>query len=225
MKLVQKNKGMINSFMIKVVSFDLGGTIINTYGHSLIVELANAIDVNKNKIVCIIKKYFMTKRMDIDEAVEIISKELEIKSQKVIKDFIANYCPVTSIYDDVDETLSALKERGYILIAIANHYFINGIYEIKPLGYFSQVFYSFDVGMSKPDKEIFLYVEKKMNCSAQNIVHIGDSFVSDIVGPKKVGWNTILIDRTNKNELNNNSISLQADHIITNLYELLDILE
>ena len=50
----------------------------------------------------------------------------------------------------------------------------------------------------KPHKEIFAYALKKSGCSAKEVVHIGDSVVSDINGASAAGITPILIDRKGK---------------------------
>lgn len=47
-----------------------------------------------------------------------------------------------------------------------------------------------DVGHMKPSKEIFRFATTKVQCPADSIIYIGDSFVSDIQGASDYGWYT-----------------------------------
>ncbi|MDE5670244.1 MAG: HAD family hydrolase [Eubacterium sp.] len=71
----------------------------------------------------------------------------------------------------------------------------------------------------KPDIEFYKYILKSENCNAENAVFIGDSLIDDIFGPKQLEIKTVLIDRNNKYNLENQSI--KPDFVIHNLTELL----
>lgn len=168
----------------------------------------------------------MTKKMNLDEAAQMISAELRIDEQDLIKDFILHYSYDIVLYDDVDRTLSVLKQRGYILIALTNHYYIDGVNEIMLPQYFDQCFYSYCIGSAKPNNEVFSFVEKEIKIPGKEILHVGDSLISDIVGPQRAGWHTALIVREiEKNFLNVETLYSKADYVINCLDELLYILK
>ena len=50
----------------------------------------------------------------------------------------------------------------------------------------------------KPHKEVFTYALQKSGCTADEVVHIGDSVVSDVNGASAAGIFPILIDRKGK---------------------------
>ena len=119
--------------------------------------------------------------------------------QKAIEYFALNKTPWHSEdevpFDDCEETLRALRGRGYQLGIIANQ---------KPgakerldawgLGrYFSVIASSAELGVSKPDKEIFLRALAMANCRPENAVMVGDRLDNDIRPAKKLGMKTIQI--------------------------------
>ena len=73
-----------------------------------------------------------------------------------------------------------------------------------------------DARSYKPRKEIFKYALDKMNLSANEVVHIGDSLSSDVEGAKRLGINTIWINRKQKD------IPDGALATVTNLLEVFD---
>lgn len=98
-------------------------------------------------------------------------------------------------FDDCEETLRALCDRGYQLGVIANQ---------KPgakdrldawgLGrYFSVIASSAELGVSKPDKEIFLRALAMADCRPKNAVMVGDRLDNDIRPAKELGMKTIRI--------------------------------
>ena len=173
----------------------------------------------------IIKKYLMTRRMSLDEIVQVISAELGIKTQSLIKNFVLHYNNDIVLYDDVEKTLSTLKEKGYIIIALANHYYLSGVNEIRLPQYFTHYFYSYCIGSAKPSKRVFSFVEKEMNIPGKEILHVGDSFLSDIIGAHGAGWHTAFIVRDEKKNLHPQNVLEKADYVISRLDELLNILE
>ena len=119
--------------------------------------------------------------------------------QKAIEYFGLNKTPWHSEdevpYDDCKETLQALCDRGYQLGIIANQ---------KPgakdrlgawgLGrYFSVIASSAELGVSKPDKEIFLQALRMADCRPENAVMVGDRLDNDIRPAKELGMKTIRI--------------------------------
>ena len=63
--------------------------------------------------------------------------------------------------------------------------------------YFDAIVASHDVRVraKKPDPHIFNYAPAAVNVSAQEVVHVGDTYNADIVGARNVDIRTILIDR------------------------------
>ena len=104
-----------------------------------------------------------------------------------------------------------------------------GLLKMDFLGLRGQLDYfltSRDIGADKPHSPIFLESLKLANVKPFEAIHIGDQFDTDILGARKVGMNTILIDRRNEyrnfnplpNEIRNNV------DIIQSLNELLLVL-
>ena len=60
------------------------------------------------------------------------------------------------------------------------------------------VFVSGEIGINKPQKEIFAYAEKRMNLAAEDAYFIGDSPETDIAGAKNAGWHSIWFNRRRK---------------------------
>lgn len=55
-----------------------------------------------------------------------------------------------------------------------------------------------DTPFEKPDKNIFQILGTQLQLSSSNTYYIGDSYRTDIVGAKNIGWNAIWINHTDK---------------------------
>ena len=117
-----------------------------------------------------------------------------------ISEFIYKDYSIYRLYPDVLEILSFLREKGVRIGMITNaHSTIREI--IKKLGivnYFDYITISCEVGLSKPNPEIFKYTFKKMGLKTKDILFIGDSYHTDVVGSEAVGCDVAIIKREDK---------------------------
>ena len=104
-----------------------------------------------------------------------------------------------TLYDDVVPTLQHLRDVGFKLAIVSNW-----DTPLDPLterlgiaDYFDAIVASHDarVRSEKPDSHIFNYVLAAVGVSAEEAVHIGDTYEADIVGAQGVGIRPILLDR------------------------------
>ncbi|MEG5163371.1 HAD-IA family hydrolase [Microcoleus sp. AT3-A2] len=101
------------------------------------------------------------------------------------------------VYPDVFPALNKWQQQGIELAVVSN--FDSRIYAVlKALNlaeYFTSVTISTEVGAAKPDSQIFTAALQKHNCTAENVLHIGDSFKADYCGAKNAGLNAIWLNR------------------------------
>jgi putative hydrolase of the HAD superfamily len=104
------------------------------------------------------------------------------------------------LYDDVAETLSELRRRGFQL-GIASNFdarltgIVDGHLALKP---FEAVFVSSKVGYTKPDARFFRAIEKRLGIDPAQIALVGDDEVSDVQGATAAGWRAVRLDRDSK---------------------------
>lgn len=78
-----------------------------------------------------------------------------------------------------------------------------------------------EIGFAKPDKRIFNYALQQMNIKLpENVLMVGDSLSSDIIGAKNVGMSTCWFNRLSET----NTSSHQPDFEIHHLSELIPII-
>lgn len=60
------------------------------------------------------------------------------------------------------------------------------------------IFVSQEVGVAKPNSQVFELVEEKMGLSKEMTYYIGDSYENDVVGAKKANWHVIWLNTYDK---------------------------
>lgn len=101
-----------------------------------------------------------------------------------------------SLFAGVEDTFAELKERGYRIGIISN--WGRGLTELlEGLGlgpYIDSVTASAEVGMHKPEPDIFRHALSSLSVSAENAMHVGDHPVADAAGCSAVGMHPVLIE-------------------------------
>lgn len=91
------------------------------------------------------------------------------------------------------------------------------------LKYFDFVVASAEEGVAKPDRRIFEIALERANCKPENVVMIGDRVDNDIVPAKKMGMQTVWIKQGFGKYWQIRGEDEQADYVVADLNELVDI--
>jgi putative hydrolase of the HAD superfamily len=112
-----------------------------------------------------------------------------------------------------------MAERGPEATIISNG---NGYPKVLRIEhYFKFVLLAPEVGIDKPNPEIFHLAIKKADCLPEEMLYVGDSQEDDIIGCKNVGIKVVWFNR-NKEQLKHNIP--KPDYEINRLSVLLSIL-
>lgn len=87
--------------------------------------------------------------------------------------------------------------------------------------FFDVAMISGEINQRKPSPEIFQRALKALGVKASMAIFVGDMLDLDVMGPKKVGMKTVLINRRPVEE----NANAKPDKVITRLSELLAVLE
>ena len=225
---------------IKTVCFDLDGTLYDfqkVMRHSLGITLAEII----RRISECADRLSIDKMIQIRNhtAAELKGRIFDLEAVRLISfQRTLNYCGVDDhefakqlnelylkhrfedvvLFDDVPPTLEGLKQN-YTLGILSN-----GNSYPKTLGveeYFQFVILAQDVGIEKPDPEIFRLAIEKAGCLPDEFLYVGDSQEDDILGAKKAGVKIAWYNRT-RAQLHPNIP--RPDYEISKLNTLLEIL-
>jgi len=147
----------------------------------------------ESSITVMLRECEFIREVGIEKHVEQIAWEL-LQSGHYL--FAANSA---TLYDDVVPTLERFRDEGFKLAIVSNW-----DTPLDPLterlgiaDYFDAIIASHDVRVrsEKPDPHIFNYALAAVGVSAEEVVHVGDTYEADIVGAKGVGIRPILLDR------------------------------
>ncbi|MDX2244012.1 MAG: HAD-IA family hydrolase [Leptolyngbyaceae cyanobacterium bins.302] len=101
------------------------------------------------------------------------------------------------VYEDVIPTLQRWQAAGIPLGIVSN--FDSRIYAVlrslQLIPYFASITISTEVGFAKPDRPIFAAALQKHDCSADQALHIGDSFSEDYQAAKTAGLRGVWLRR------------------------------
>jgi putative hydrolase of the HAD superfamily len=132
-------------------------------------------------------------------------------------------------FNDVDQTLAELRERGMFMGIVTN-----GAGDDHPdsqrskaeyLGLPSRVdvfFVSDEIGHRKPDARAFLPALTAAGCSPDEILYVGDSLENDIVGANRAGMVSVLIHRSGA-ALPELTDQMRPRHVISSLTEVIGL--
>jgi len=84
--------------------------------------------------------------------------------------------------------------------------------------YLDAVVISRDLGIRKPDPEIFRFTLKNLGMESHEAIHVGDSLEDDVQGAKNAGMKAIWIERATEEMI------IQPDQTIRSIEELTSLL-
>jgi putative hydrolase of the HAD superfamily len=130
------------------------------------------------------------------------------------------------VYPDVEITLNALKQRGYILCVVSN--FDQRLYDIAAaspeVAAIDHWFASVDVGYQKPCVNFFRNIERQLNVPSHQFLMVGDSLEADYQGAQNAGWHARWLHRnptSQKSPLDDNATQAMDEiNTIHSLHEL-----
>lgn len=131
------------------------------------------------------------------------------------------------VIEGVFEVLDTIRKDGYRTAMIANANSADAKNIIATCGlenYFDVIVISEEVGIEKPDKQIFQAALKKLGVEAGNAVMVGNRIDADIVGANRVGMKSVWFRWNDRYDEMIGSKDEKPDFIIKSLSELPGIL-
>lgn len=101
------------------------------------------------------------------------------------------------LFDDVPDALHALVEAGVPVAVVSDWgHGLEAILLDLALGHHIQaIVVSSRVGIAKPEPALFAMALERLGIAASGAVHVGDTYVKDVVGARAAGIAPVLIDR------------------------------
>lgn len=116
------------------------------------------------------------------------------------------------VYHDVAATLTMLRTRGFRIALASNfdqrlHAVCQGFPELEGV---ERIIVSTAVGACKPSSRFYAGLLAACDCSADELLMVGDEFEADVAGPTRMGIRSLHVDR---NETNFSLIELLAKFV------------
>ena len=112
--------------------------------------------------------------------------------------FRAAWSNTHTLVPEAKEMLDILQAKGYRLFAASNsfgHLQRNRLERAGILHYFEDTFISMDIGYDKPDIRFFREALRRASLQPNEVLMIGDSMTTDILGAKAAGIDALYFDR------------------------------
>ena len=105
-----------------------------------------------------------------------------------------------SVFADTLQTLNDLRGRGLRLALISNlaSPYKRAVTRLNLDSHFDAILYSCDLGIAKPDSDIYRAALLRLDFSPESTLMVGDSQRSDVDGPMACGIRGLLVDRDGK---------------------------
>lgn len=177
--------------------FDVGGTLVFNDTQSFIKTVISCIDSKRTALHEIATEYFFTKPITVPGSIYEFCREVSLDPMLFTK--ALNYKPQPPIlFGDVKQALTDLKEFKKVTLSNVSSVDCFSMSELGLGNFFDESFSSFQLGYAKPNSACFKFVEQKLRSQCDQFVMVGDSMRCDINPAKRLGWTTILLDRTLK---------------------------
>ena len=112
--------------------------------------------------------------------------------------FRAAWSNTHTLVPEAKEMLDTLQAKGYRLFAASNsfgHLQRNRLERAGILHYFEDTFISMDIGYDKPDIRFFEEALRRANLQPSEVLMIGDSMTTDVLGAQAAGIDALYFDR------------------------------
>ena len=186
---------------IKIISFDIDGTLVHPKYNDLIWHraipemVAKKNSLNFNKASNLVQKEYDRigekdyRWYDIKFWIQFFQLDIDYK------ELLKKYEKEIIIFSDVHSTLEQLFKR-YRLISITSmprEFMDIKLKSIKK--YFQETFSTLSEYKELKNRDTYCHISHKLKTNPQQILHIGDHEQLDYIAARKAGWKVLLIDR------------------------------
>lgn len=208
-----KHETMLRPAAIRAVAFDVGGTLIQPWpsvGH-VYAEVASQFSAQAQDPARLNRRFAAAWRARTEQFDYSITAWAGLVAETFAgsplaadgRFFAALYERFAQeeawrVFDDVRPTLEWLRRRGCRLAVVSNW-----DERLRPLlarlrldGWFDVIVVSAELGVRKPEPQIFTAAAARLGLPAASILHVGDSAREDLAGARDAGLQAVLLDRT-----------------------------
>jgi HAD superfamily hydrolase (TIGR01549 family) len=124
------------------------------------------------------------------------------------------------LFPEVPDLIDNLKSKGIHVGIITNGPVEHQFNKIKLLGLTNQIpremmTISDEVGVAKPNTQIFHHVAERHGFSPNEILYIGDSWPNDVVSPLEAGWQAIWYNHRKRQPTTEHKPLAEVDQLLS----------
>jgi putative hydrolase of the HAD superfamily len=238
---------------IKLIGFDLDDCLFDSTGLSerarlkgLDAMISLGLNIDKSKAVQILMEivkeygsnsskhynYFLRRLNQMEDDIDFISYNDRYKYiASAVMAYHAEKVNSINLYDDVDKCLMKLKDSAIKTAIITDGIPIKQyekILRLKIDKLIDLVVISDEIGIKKPNPELFKYCLKKFKVKGPETIYVGDRIDNDIIPANLNKIYTVYIHRGGKHDTYKPDYEIQGvnkpNYEISNLNELFDII-
>lgn len=224
--------------MIKHIIFDCFGTLIDTGNNSIkaveqiLFNIGFHVDAKEFYGAWKAKKrkkmnspFFLNEKtlFEISLSETFAQYGIVADASKEVEPMIRSLFAERLVFPDVHEVLGKLANEN-MDIAIGSTTDTDSLLyylELNQLS-FSRIYTSENMQVYKPNVNFYKTILRRSGWLAGECLFVGDSYMDDVCGPKKVGMKTMLLDR--KRFYRATELSPQPDFVIYSLLDLINIM-
>lgn len=187
----------------KVIIFDAFGTLVKIgTSRSPYRRLMKWLKDNGRKPSPNDASIIMSKAVDIAQLALHFGQVIPEQLLNEIKDDLQFELNMIELYEDTIPTLQTLKKHGF-KIALCSNLALPYGEQLKKLlpSLFDVVVFSYEVGVIKPEQQIYEVIKTHFDCEMSEMLFIGDHPVLDVEKPISLGMNARLIQRLKGQQL------------------------
>ena len=186
--------------LLEAVCFDIGGTLVRMERGTLAEEIVAHLGVDGAVVRDLLIQHGKRKRTTPADLAAVVAEGCGRSgdADTVAQILRRRQADISQprLYDDALPVLRALAGGGWRILYLSNAV---GYVDAGPEpGYYSYaelVLHSWEIGACTPDPAAFRAVVGRTGLRPSAIVHVGDSWESDVVGALAAGWQAIHLSR------------------------------
>ena len=214
--------------LLQVLCFDIGGTLVRMRRGTLAEEISSIISADRSVVTDILIAHGKTRPTSPEALAAAIARTCDRadRTDEITAVLVQRRADASApvLYEDAEPVLRSLRERGWRLFYLSNAV---GFTDPGPEpGFFSHaeaVLHSWQIGRCTPDPVAYDAITALAGVPPEAIVHIGDSWDTDVAGALRVGWQAIHLLRDSGAVVRGLPEDPRVPRV-SSLFELLDLL-
>ncbi|MGC9667696.1 HAD family hydrolase [Planosporangium sp. 12N6] len=186
--------------LLRAICFDIGGTLVEMERGTLAEEISALLGVDRPLVRDLLIEHGKRRRTTPDSLGAVVAEGCGRREDAgVVADVIRRRRTDISqprLYADAVTTLETLTRGGWRIFYLSNAV---GYLDPGPVpdfySYAELVLHSWEIGFCTPEPTAFRAVIDRTGLEPHTIVHVGDSWESNVIGALAAGWQAIHLSR------------------------------